>query len=842
MDAGGRGQISDSMKTLFLNPPSFRGYDGGAGSRYQARREIRSFWYPTWLAQAAALVEESRVVDAPADDLSPADVMRIARDYELIVVYTSTGSFANDSTTALLIKKTNPDALIAFVGPHVTVLPEESLRQARAVDFVVRKEFDISIQRIAGGEHFSKVDGVSWRDGDTVRHNPDPPVIADLDALPFVVDVYRRDLTIENYYIGYLWHPYLSLYAGRGCSSRCTFCLWPQTISGHEYRVRSPRSVQSELARAMDYFPQVQEYFIDDDTFTADPERAASIAKLISDLGITWSTSSRVNASHETLKALKDSGLRLLMVGFESGSDAILRNARKGADTDMARRFMGDCRSLGIAVHGTFMLGLPGETSETIRESITFAREIAPDTIQVSIATPYPGTQLYRQAMENGWLGESGILSRDGAQTCALSYDGLSSQEVLDSVDTFYKRFYFRPRVLFDMGRQMLADPAVRKRRMREGREFISFLRRKGSSAPAMARGLRDILRTGGPGYCQFAITNACNAKCRFCNFAASDSNNRASVFTNLDDSRLALDILAARGIGHVLFVGGEPTLHPDLPDMLAHASGLGMKTMISTNGWLLSEDRIRSYCEAGLNSVVISVDAQDTAVHEANRGLPDLCSRITEANALLAKAGILSTASVTVSKLLGDYASLAEFVRRLGFGYVTFSYPQRKLESSYLGWSNSDLLDFSDDELVAAYGRIIAMKREIRVINPTPSLRDMQRLVRGQKQRFPCLAGYKYFHLDWDFNLYRCHAWPEPLCSVWEFDDSKLVRDGCTKCMIDCYRDSSVLQYIGIALHDARRELLSGRVLAGLRKLIDTRVLESARAVLEDMDWIRGL
>jgi len=480
------------MKTLFLNPPSFPGYDGGAGSRFQARREVRSFWYPTWLAQAAALVEDSRVVDAPADDLSPCEVARIAAQFGLIVIYTSTGSFANDSAAAQMIRNSNPDALIAFVGPHVTVLPDESLRQTRSVDFIVRKEFELPVQRIARGERFWEVEGVSWRDGESMRHNSDPPLITDLDSLPYVVDVYRRDLTIENYYNGYVQHPYLSFYAGRGCPARCTFCLWPQTISSHEYRVRSPQSVCDELARAKEYFPQVKEYFIDDDTFTANAERAVSVARLISRLGITWSTSSRVNASYQTLKALKESGLRLLLVGFESGNDAILHNVRKGTDTSTARRFMRDCRALGILVHGAFMLGLPGETKETIRQSIDFAREIAPDTIQVSVATPYPGTELYRQAIDNGWMSEAGLVSTDGVQACALSYNGLSSQEILDSIDTFYKRFYFRPRVLFAIGRQMLADPKVLRRRLREGREFISFLRRDDSREQESSRKRRD--------------------------------------------------------------------------------------------------------------------------------------------------------------------------------------------------------------------------------------------------------------------------------------------------------------------------------------------------------------
>jgi len=470
------------MNALFLNPPSFRGFDGGAGSRWQSKREVRSFWYPTWLAQAAALVRDSKLVDAGANDLTAEEVERIAADYSLVVVFTSTPAFVNDAAVAARIKRNRADALIGFVGPHVSVLPDESLCAAPAVDFVVRGEFDIAAKQIADGVSPSEVAGVSWRDGERIVHNPDSRPIDDLDSLPFVVDVYKRDLTIENYYIGYLKHPYMSLYTGRGCPGRCTFCLWPQTFVGHSYRTRTPDSVYRELALAKAYFPQVKEFFIDDDTFTANPQRAQQIARRIGELEITWSTSSRANVSPETLRILKDSGLRLLMVGYESGDDEVLRNVRKGVSTATARRFTQDCKSLGIAVHGCFVMGLPGETRESVARTIRFAKEIDPDTIQVSVAAPYPGTEFYRQAVQNGWLMPGELVAPDGTQRCSVSYPAFTSSDIEAARDELYKRFYFRPKVMLRIGRDMLRDGNERRRRLREGREFLAFLRHRSAS------------------------------------------------------------------------------------------------------------------------------------------------------------------------------------------------------------------------------------------------------------------------------------------------------------------------------------------------------------------------
>ena len=230
------------MKTLFLHPPSFDGYDGGAGARYQMKREVRSFWYPTWLAQPAALVEGSKLIDAPPHRLQFEDIIPELKNRELVVMHTSTPSFKSDVKTAEMIKAINPNAIIGLIGAKVAVEPEKSLIAGRAVDFVARNEFDFTVKEVAEGRSFADIKGLSYRKPDgTIAHNEDRIVLQDMDQLPWVTPVYKRDLVIENYFGGYLKHPYISFYTGRGCKSRCTFCLWPQTVGGHKYRVRYRR-------------------------------------------------------------------------------------------------------------------------------------------------------------------------------------------------------------------------------------------------------------------------------------------------------------------------------------------------------------------------------------------------------------------------------------------------------------------------------------------------------------------------------------------------------------------------------------------------------------------------
>ncbi|ELR96364.1 hopanoid biosynthesis associated radical SAM protein HpnJ [Gloeocapsa sp. PCC 73106] len=468
-------------KTLFLSPPSFDGFDGGAGSRYQAKREITSFWYPTWLAQPAALVPESKLVDAPPHNLRVTEILALAKDYELVIMHTSTPSLANDVQCAAAIKAQNPHTQVGFVGAHVAVLPQATLEENPIIDFVCRQEFDYTCQDLAQGKAWSEIQGLSYRDKyGKIHHNPERELIHDWDALPSVMPIYARDLEITKYFIGYLLHPYISLYTGRGCPAKCSFCLWPQTIGGHQYRAKSPEAVGKEMAQAKSLFGNsVNEYMFDDDTFTIDKQRAIAISEYLKKLKLTWSCNARANLDYDTLKALKDNGLRLLLVGFESGNQQILDGINKGIKLEVARRFMQNCHKLGITVHGTFIIGLPNETAETVEETIRFACEVSPHTIQVSIAAPYPGTQLYQQALLNGWFSDQSLVTNSGIQISTLAYPEFSAQEIEASVERMYRRFYFRPRAIIPIVGEMLGDPQMLRRRLREGREFFAYLKER---------------------------------------------------------------------------------------------------------------------------------------------------------------------------------------------------------------------------------------------------------------------------------------------------------------------------------------------------------------------------
>src|SRR5271156_3803662 len=470
------------MKTLFLQPPSFDGFDGGAGSRYQAKREIKSFWFPTWLAQPAALVPGSKLIDAPPARIGLATVTAQARDHELCVMHTSTPSFASDVKVAETLKAANPSLKIGMVGAKVAVQPAESLAQGAVIDFVARNEFDFTIKEIAEGRDWGSVDGISFRNGaGVIIHSKDRATLEDMDSLPFVTEVYKRDLRIEDYFIGYLMHPYVSLYTGRGCKSHCTFCLWPQTVGGHRYRVRSPEHVAAEIRYAKQVFPQVREFFFDDDTFTDNLPRAEAIAKELGKMGVTWSCNAKANVPYKSLKVFKENGLRLLLVGYETGNQQILYNIKKGMRIEVAKQFTKDCHALGIKIHGTFIVGLPGESRETLEETIEFAKEINPHTIQVSLAAPYPGTFLYNQAVKEGWLDieHAELIDEHGVQIAPLHYPHLSHAEIFASVETIYRQFYFRPSKILSILKEMMMSRQMLKRRLREGLEFFAFLKER---------------------------------------------------------------------------------------------------------------------------------------------------------------------------------------------------------------------------------------------------------------------------------------------------------------------------------------------------------------------------
>ena len=464
------------MRTLFLNPPSFEGFDGGAGSRWPASREIESYWYPVWICYPAGMLPDSKVVDAPPHKISIEQTVAMARDFELLVLYTSTPGFSVDVKIAEMMKGTNPKLKVAFIGPPVTIEPEKSLRQGKAIDFVVRREFDYQIASYAQGTPMEELPGVSFRKNGSFVHNPEGPVIEDLDALPWVTKVYKRDLDITRYNVPFLLNPYISFYTTRGCPAMCTFCLWPQTHSGHRWRVRSSDDVAAEVRYALEQFPDIKEIFFDDDTFNYRKERTIELCRKLKPLKFTWSCTSRVTTDYETLKAMKEAGARLLIVGYESGEQQILKNIKKGATIEMAERFTANCKKLGLVIHGDYIIGLPGETPESIRKTIDFAKRMDTETIQVSIAAPYPGTELYSYLEKNNLITINGSMADEsGHQLPNFSYPGLSHADLVEWVERFYGEYFFRPRVAWRIVRKAIFNHHERKRLYKEAREYMSL-------------------------------------------------------------------------------------------------------------------------------------------------------------------------------------------------------------------------------------------------------------------------------------------------------------------------------------------------------------------------------
>ncbi|MEZ5833925.1 MAG: radical SAM protein [Dongiaceae bacterium] len=355
-----------------------------------------------------------------------------------------------------------------------------------------------------------------------------------------------------------------------------------------------------------------------------------------------------------------------------------------------------------------------------------------------------------------------------------------------------------------------------------------------------------DVLRlmpNGGPSCCNIAVTNVCNATCDFCNYAKDKTFVTDHKWLDFDRACRALDILHGRGIRYLTFSGGEPLLHPRMADLVGEATRRGMRAAVVTNGSPLTERNIEALAAKGLRTLFISIDAAEAEKHEANRGLPRVCDKITEANELLRARGIKTIASVTINRLIDDFEDLFAFLMKLGFETVTFTYPKRTLGSSSLVFSEtSKLIDFSDGELTAKLSQLKDLKSRFAILNPAESLAEMIRFVKKDKQQFPCFGGFKYFAMDVNFDVYRCDFWSTKMCTIEEFATAPFVRDGCTKCMSVCYRDSSVFFNFPVAIGDAMRLVGRGRLGAALGTMFSSSARRSLRSLLSEWRTLKKL
>jgi anaerobic magnesium-protoporphyrin IX monomethyl ester cyclase len=479
------------MKVLVINEPYVQGFN--RTQRWAARTRGRVLRAPDWLAYATAVLEdadiEAKLFDFPAMDWNKEDLRQLVRREapDFVVLDSTTPSIYSDIECAAICKEESSTHVI-MVGPHVSALPEQTLRSADgAVDVVCVGEYDFTVLDVVRNfSDLSSVKGIGYcgENGSPILTHA-RPLLEDLDSLPFPA---WHHLDLMRYFDGGKLYPYIDIFSGRGCPHNCIFCLWPQVMHGKRVRLRSPGKVVDEIEHDIGLCPQVVqggEFFFEDDTFTLVKSNAMAICEEIlrRDLKITFSVNARTDTADEELfLLLKRAGCRELLVGFESGDPTILSAIKKKETVQDAVRFMELANKAKIDVHGCFVLGLPGETRQSMDHTIQFALDLGLHTVQFSAAVPYPGTSYFDYCRDNQLLNTENWADwlADGEQAAVIDHPGLDHAEVREAVDRGLRKFYFRPTYMIKFLFQTRSRSDL-YRKLRGAKNFFSYLWGKGA-------------------------------------------------------------------------------------------------------------------------------------------------------------------------------------------------------------------------------------------------------------------------------------------------------------------------------------------------------------------------
>ncbi len=441
------------MKILFLNLPYK--FQLSRTSRWPEKTKSGTLYYPYWLCYAAGVCMQKghkvELIDCIARKMTVQDtikaVMEIQPDY--IMGEITTSSVYYDYKVLAAIKAKYPKGKIVIGGTHATALSEQVLKECNAIDVVVRQEYDFTLPEImeAGGE-LRDVAGITWRDGADIIYNADRPWTEDLDSLPFVSKVYRKFLNVNDYFYAFARKPMIQIFSSRGCPHRCNFCSYPETMSGRCVRKRSVENFVDEIEYICKKMPEIQEIFIEDDTFTVDRKRVIAICKEIikRDIHPIWSCNTRADLPYEVMKQMKAAGCRLLVVGYESGNQDVLNQTLKGIKLEQSYAFAKNTKKLGLKVFGCFMIGLKGDSLERIEETFRFAKRLYPDMVFFQQAVPFPGTGFYQWVKEEGYLKTedySKWLNKEGYLDCLVDYPYATAKEIEKLRDRLMSRYYF---------------------------------------------------------------------------------------------------------------------------------------------------------------------------------------------------------------------------------------------------------------------------------------------------------------------------------------------------------------------------------------------------------------
>jgi radical SAM superfamily enzyme YgiQ (UPF0313 family) len=451
-----------------------------------------TFYFPYFLSYVCGNLEkngfeEVKLVDAIANDWNHEQTIESIKSYspDLVIIDTSTPSIYNDVEVAAKIKEVLPQVHINLVGTHPSRVTDETFALSKAIDSICRGEYDYTVvdlaKAIEKGKPLDGILGLSFREGGEIIHNKPRELIKNLDQLPFVSKVYKKHFGmdgIKKYFYASLMHPQITILTSRGCPFNCTFCNIPFKAS---YRSRSPKDVVAEFQYIQKELPEVKEVMIEDDTFPVNKQRTLEICKLLKEAGIklTWSCNARVNTDFETLKAMKDVGCRLLCVGFESPVQSVLDSVSKKTTAEMQLNFMEDCRKIGLLVNGCFILGMPGDTRETVRETIEFAKKLNPDTAQFYSAYAYPGTEMWEWAKKNNYLTSErydALLTEEGYHKGNVNLPELPAEEADKLCRQALKEFYLRRNYIIPKLKQIITNFDEAKRTLMSSRTFFKHI------------------------------------------------------------------------------------------------------------------------------------------------------------------------------------------------------------------------------------------------------------------------------------------------------------------------------------------------------------------------------
>ena len=491
--------LEHNTDVLLVNPPA---PDGGIWIRTQHRVGRRSrenmIWGQVELAQMAAILHPDykvSIIDAIAERMTWEEFDAKLKELKprFYLTHVTAPTLTNDMYGCFLAKAVGATTM-AF-GTHTTPLAIETMRPHPALDYVLRGEPDLTLREVVdtimGRIEFSDeinhlyrstdpewspkvaemdiatgqfdmhhVKGLVWRWKGEIVRNVDRPFIPNLDDLPLPM---HHLLPLDNYRTPVLRGSYQFIVTSRGCSAGCIYCIKHVSYQ-HALRLRSPENIMAEITMLAEM--GVKNIHMYADLFTINRDQVMGICDLMikANLGLKFTCNSRVDyVDEEMLEKMAQAGCDTISWGIESASEQILKNARKGTTADRARRSLTASNKNGIRNFGYFIIGLPGETRETIQETIDFSKELPLDLAIFHIAAPYPGTPFFFQVMENNWFRPGTNWEQvDMDKSTVLQYENLSAEDLQKEAQRATREWMFRPGPIMTFAKSLTNVASIR--------------------------------------------------------------------------------------------------------------------------------------------------------------------------------------------------------------------------------------------------------------------------------------------------------------------------------------------------------------------------------------------